>query len=153
MVKSSGFLGVVLLAFVVIGVAAVVVGVFSTEPQRRAAAPVCVPVVNRLLAEETNATYAVRRDFDPRSPEALRLPVSMRATEGWIIASPTGGLWLSYMSPRLASDSGIIMPLNERARTESVLGTAGARNAPGLQGVTSADTEAVMALACAQGHG
>ncbi len=128
----------------------VVPGELST--QRRAAGPVCVPVVNPILVEELNATQAVRREFDPTSPEALRLPERMRFTEGWVVASPTGGLWLSYMSAVTSSSNGLIMPLNEQARTESTVGTAGGLDAPGYQNVTSTDIEAVMALGCAQGQ-
>ena len=127
----------------------VVPGELST--QRSAAGPVCVPVVNPILIEELNATQAVHRRFDPNSPEALRLPERRRFAEGWIVASPTGGLWLSYMPADNSSPNGMIMPLNEQARTESIVGTAGPANAPGYQGVTATDTEAVMALACAQG--
>ncbi len=108
-------------------------------------------LVHNENVEELNATQAVHRRFDPNSPEALRLPERMRFAEGWIVASPTGGLWLSYMPADNSSPNGIIMPLNEQARTESILGTAGPANAPGYQGVTATDTESVIALACAQG--
>ena len=128
--KRDGLLGVAFLGFVVIGVVAVFMGESSTEPQRRAASPVCVPVVNPILIEELNATHAVRREFDPNSPEGLRLPERMRFTEGWLVASPTGGLWLSYMPADNSSPNGIIMPLNEQASTESTIGTAGPHDAP-----------------------
>ena len=118
----------------------VVPGELST--QRSAAGPVCVPVVNPTLTEETNATQAVRREFEP----------GMRMSEGWVLASPAGGLWLTYMSATSPSpESGIIVPLNDQARAESITGTELGQNAPVYQGVTATDTEAVVALACAQG--
>lgn len=161
-----GCFGVIVLGFVVLGIASALSESFTETRERagsvemvvpgesvmtRAASPICVPVVNPILIEELNATQAVRRTFDPASPEALRLPERMRFTVGWLVASPTGGLWLSYMPAENSSPNGIIMALNDQARTESTVGTAGTPDAPGYQGVTAADTEAVMALACAQG--
>ena len=112
--------------------------------------PQCVAVVHPILVEVLPATHAVHRRFDPNSAVARRLPERMRFTEGWIMAAPTGGLWLTFANPSRTSSGGptVTLPLNEQARSDSEFGTAASRDAPGFQGVSATDPEARAALQC-----
>lgn len=67
----------------------------------------------------------------------------------WYIASPTGGLWVTTASPEVASEGGLVIPLNDQARSESQVGVDAPASLVG--DVDAGSAEARAALACAEG--
>ena len=129
----------------------------SVEPEPTAPAstaeqaPECLTVIETTLTEFLPATHAVLVRFDLNSPEAQRVPERMRSSRGWILASPTGGLWLSYRDPTVLESNGLALAMTEQAKAESEFGSAVGPNAPGLMGLTADDPRSVRALECAGG--
>ena len=80
---------------------------------------------------------------------AVEAPADIQGRERWYIASQTGGLWVVTTLDDFAS--GLILPLNNRARHESVMGIDAPRDAPVSGDATADSGQAIDALACAQG--
>ncbi len=80
---------------------------------------------------------------------AVEAPADIQGRQRWYIASATGGLWV--VTTLDDSASGTILPLNNRARSESILGIDARPDAPVFGAATADSGQAIDALACAQG--
>jgi hypothetical protein len=69
--------------------------------------------------------------------------------ERWVLASPTGGLWLTTVDPTGPDASGLTLPLNDQARRESQMGVDVKFDAPIYKGAKASDKTAKEALECA----
>jgi hypothetical protein len=107
----------------------------------------CLEITHPTLVELLPSTHAVRVVDFPLPP--VQGNVITLGDDAWLLASPGGGLWLSYRDPT-GDRGGMIFPMNERAQ-ETEFASAGTLDAPGLQGKTVRDPEAVAALECADG--
>lgn len=69
--------------------------------------------------------------------------------DSWFVASATGGIWLTNMDPtNNEDDAGLILAVNDRARSESTIGTAARPGAPAYNGMDEGDAEATGLLDC-----
>ena len=109
----------------------------------------CLEVIEVDLVEFLPATHAVLVQFDLNSPEAQRVAERFRSSRGWILASPAGGLWLTYKDPSVPSSTGLTLAMTEQAQAEAEFGSAGGPGAPGLMGLTQDHTLAQRARECA----
>lgn len=110
----------------------------------------CIAIDNPLYLENLPATHAVHVEFDGPAPDVSPVPESQKWDEGWILASPAGGLWLGYSRPTGSDASGLTLAINEAALEESVFGML-SRSSYGaaLRGLTGASPAEAAAQACA----
>jgi hypothetical protein len=118
----------------------------TETPQETTAAPMtsatpsieCLPV-----------STAIREGIDAGPLMAVRAPERVKA---WFISNAEGATWLTNQDPSDETDIGLILPLNDAARSASVVGTAARPDAPAYQGVTDDEIGAAESRRCASGQ-
>lgn len=125
----------------------------TVEPPSEPIAPAdCIEIDNPLYLDALPATYAVHIDFEGPPPEVDPIPESQQWEEGWILASPSGGLWLGYSPPIGTEATGLTLAINQAAREESVFGSLSRSSyEDALRGLSGEGPLERAAVACARG--
>lgn len=111
----------------------------------------CVEITNPLYLESLPVTHAVHIEFEGSPPDVNPIPEGQQWDEGWILASPGGGLWLGYSPPTGTEATGLTLAINETAMDESVFGSLSRSSyEAALRGLGGTGRLELAALECAE---